>query len=231
MRISYVVVTTIIGIFIFRYLDSMNSRIQEYDINDVSISKPMKTETISNKVLLAVGLLLPLTIMFILFRICKNLKGAKVENSVYFFLMLGVVINTIITELLKIVVGRLRPDFLERCMMTNLKEIQIQHLINDGRKSFPSAHSSLVFNTFLYLAGLFQIAPKYSVFGEFACSQKKAFRCLSIIVAFILAGLVGYTRILDNRHHFTDIAAGAFIGMFCGILSLFLLFKKLKTLY
>lgn len=57
----------------------------------------------------------------------------------------GLVLTLCVTEWLKIVVGRLRPDFLDRCQPVNGVCTGLFKLVNDGRKSFPSGHSSISF--------------------------------------------------------------------------------------
>lgn len=68
-------------------------------------------------------------------------------------LLLSLSLTSMLTEILKITVGRPRPDFIDRCQpiegsvdpiygLSNLDICTRTDLLKDGFKSFPSGHSS-----------------------------------------------------------------------------------------
>ncbi|KAH8091670.1 lipid phosphate phosphatase 1 [Cristinia sonorae] len=127
--------------------------------------------------------------------------------------------NALITEALKNRVGRLRPDFLSRCKWDKAQHVCTGKLakILDGRRSFPSGHSSTAFSgmTFLtlYLAGLTgawclsQAAPPRSFFGS------RMARLWITMAPMAFATWVAVSRVEDYRHHKEDVIVGSLIGI------------------
>lgn len=81
--------------------------------------------------------------------------------------LLSVSITTVATQVIKVCVGRPRPDMISRCQpiegaadlpvyglstMARVCTVQTGHIIDDGFKSFPSGHSSFAFAGLLYLS-------------------------------------------------------------------------------
>ncbi|KAI0697825.1 lipid phosphate phosphatase 1 [Cerioporus squamosus] len=125
----------------------------------------------------------------------------------------------LVTEALKNRIGRLRPDFLDRCKWDKaLKACAGKaESVLDGRRSFPSGHSSTAFAgmTFLslWIAGfsgawcLSQPVP-----GGSLLSSKLARLTLSLLpLAF--ATWVAVSRVEDYRHHKEDVIVGSLIGI------------------
>jgi membrane-associated phospholipid phosphatase len=115
-------------------------------------------------------------------------------------------------EVGKVLAGRFRPDYLSRCTSLGANgECQNPdaHILAEGRKSFPSGHSSAAFFGMailsLFLAGKLRILHGRRSFS-------KLIICISPL---LLAYWVAISRTLDNRHHFSDILAGSAIGIAC----------------
>lgn len=126
------------------------------------------------------------------------------KRKYFIVVVAGVLISTIIAQLLKRVVypDELRP-------ISYLSEIFPVHIV-DGvpmRKvhSFPSGHTTTAFAMALIMAHMI---------------NKKAWSVILIILAF----LAGYSRIYLAQHFLTDIFGGMCIGIISGIVAL--LFKK-----
>eukprot|EP00659_Diplonema_papillatum_P011457 gene11457-17624_t len=123
--------------------------------------------------------------------------------------------------------GRLRPDFLDRLRleldlpdpgstMSALADLTCNTSnpsIIEGRRSFPSGHSSLTF------AG-------WTALGLFAAARLRVKYRRGLPVCVLVALLAGFgalptfvalSRVHDYRHHYDDIFAGACIGIFCGL--------------
>lgn len=127
-----------------------------------------------------------------------------------------------LTHTLKVSVGRLRPDFLDRCQpregtvdppigLLSISEVCTQtdmSILRDGSKSFPSGHSSETFAGLTYLALYF--AGKLRVFDR----QGRSIKGFIILLPVLGAAMVAVSRLDDYRHHWQDITVGALIGIF-----------------
>ncbi|KAM0748088.1 acid phosphatase/Vanadium-dependent haloperoxidase [Meredithblackwellia eburnea MCA 4105] len=125
----------------------------------------------------------------------------------------------ITVEWIKNRVGRLRPDFLDRCKFDILKQdcTGLPDVIKDGRRSFPSGHSSTAFQG-LFILTLF-IAGKNGAFAYSApfprssFHQSKLLRFSIAVAPLFLAVWIAITRLEDHRHHVEDVIAGSTIGI------------------
>ncbi|KAJ9114213.1 hypothetical protein QFC22_005665 [Naganishia vaughanmartiniae] len=136
-------------------------------------------------------------------------------------LFMGFTITGVVTQVIKMGVGRPRPDMLARCLpyegahdqpVFGLSDYRIctqtdKRLLDDGFKSFPSGHSSLSFAgmgflTF-YLAGKMHLAD---VKGH----RTRAWLALSPLLA---STMVAVSRTADNRHHWQDVTVGSLLGL------------------
>ncbi|GAA5965605.1 hypothetical protein JCM3765_004752 [Sporobolomyces pararoseus] len=139
-------------------------------------------------------------------------------------------------EFLKTQVGRLRPSFFARCnydLVTKTCNVTGEHalaLLKDGRKSFPSGHSSTSFQGLLFLTlflagknGAFAISAPYPR----STPLQSRFLRLSICIApLFLAAFVCLTRLQDHWHHPTDVMAGATIGSACALLTYLIYYRN-----
>jgi diacylglycerol diphosphate phosphatase/phosphatidate phosphatase len=110
-------------------------------------------------------------------------------------------------------IGRLRPDFLARCIpevtesgSAICKQVN-KYLVEEGRRSFPSGHASTSFAGLSFIA-LF-LAGQLRIYDGTAMALKLA-ACFSPIV---LAIAVTISRVTDHRHHWHDVAAGGALGL------------------
>jgi len=122
-----------------------------------------------------------------------------------------------IVEFLKNRIGRLRPDFLDRCQWDLVSQActGVPSEIKDGRRSFPSGHSATAFSglglLFLYLAGKSGCFCRGPVKGGFLSSR--VLRAVLSLSPLVLASWIAVTRLEDHRHHNEDVIAGSLIGM------------------
>ena len=167
------------------------------------------------------------------------------------------VVTSILTEVSKNLVGRYRPDWLSRCQpnIDNPPYIEgfglnasmnpvctrdlTQDKVSDGKKSFPSGHSSTAFSLGVFVVGycIWQLNTRWkSVFHstqnrDEAQSQRNTRSLIyslgqSVVFLWILlqiswAWAVALSRVMDNKHHVSDICSGAFLGACIGIVFVF----------
>jgi len=127
----------------------------------------------------------------------------------------------VVTQVVKITVGRPRPDLIARCLppagsrdhpqfgLTTVDICTSTNLprLNDGFKSFPSGHSSLSFAGLgflsIYLAGKMHLYDKRG-------HRTRAWFALSPLLG---AAMVAISRTEDNRHHWQDVLVGSTLGL------------------
>ncbi|KZT41473.1 acid phosphatase/Vanadium-dependent haloperoxidase [Sistotremastrum suecicum HHB10207 ss-3] len=126
------------------------------------------------------------------------------------------------TNIVKVTVGRPRPDLIDRCRppagSENAPQFGLvnasictqtnQAIMSDGWKSFFSGHSSLAFAGLgffsLYLAGklhVFQRRGRTSIISAWIA-----------LVPILGAMLVAISRTMDYRHHWNDVVVGSLVG-------------------
>jgi membrane-associated phospholipid phosphatase len=134
--------------------------------------------------------------------------------------------TVVVTEVMKLSFGRLRPDFRERwlraacagnvsaprdldCSGVDDSVSVSRRAVYDGMKSFPSGHSSTAFAllTFSTLA----IGSRWIVNDDApAWAQPVAGLAVGALAAG--AGFTAASRLADHRHHPEDVVVGALIG-------------------
>lgn len=139
--------------------------------------------------------------------------------------MFGLAATAVITDFSKIFIGRLRPNFLDVCKpdvdpyldicaKTNktylMPEIDFKCTsldrpsIEESRLSFPSGHSSLSFYSMTFLILFINYA--------WNCRRLGLMPRLIQLCLFSVAFFTALSRIVDNKHHPTDVITGALIG-------------------
>jgi len=125
-----------------------------------------------------------------------------------------------VTNVVKNVVGRPRPDFMNRCFPDGIPEspfaddgrtllcIGDPDVIKEGRKSFPSGHSSIMFSSIGFLS--FYLAQKLHVCG--ASRRSEAWRLVVSLLPFFFCLLVALSRTCDYHHHWQDVTVGSTLG-------------------
>ncbi|XP_010681728.2 putative lipid phosphate phosphatase 3, chloroplastic [Beta vulgaris subsp. vulgaris] len=131
-------------------------------------------------------------------------------------LLYAVLITGVITDAIKDAVGRPRPNFFWRCfpdgqdIYNHLGNVICNgdaSVIKEGHKSFPSGHTSWSFAGLGFLA--FYLSGKIEAFDQ----KGHAGKLCIVFFPFLMAALVGVSRVDDYWHHWQDVFAGALIGL------------------
>lgn len=162
-------------------------------------------------------------------------------------LVYAVAMEFFCVSVLKLYVGRLRPDFLSRLAAhgytsTTEKDPLTEKLLPDphkdpqffcdlgykiksapslvdGRLSFPSGHSSTSFAVCtVVVLFLFSHLRPFAYRGSFL-------RLCLAFSPFWVSLLCATSRTRDNKHHYSDILAGSLIGLVSGLLAVCLCFR------
>ncbi|KAI5136727.1 diacylglycerol diphosphate phosphatase / phosphatidate phosphatase [Nematocida ausubeli] len=158
-------------------------------------------ETVKFKyVVLATVLLLPLLQIVTVNMHNKKMRSLDILLDAY----IGINATFIITAAAKWAVGKERPDYNDR-ILQNLKA----HAILEGRRSFPSGHSSISMALVFYLVHHAWMAvkdtPKPLV--------RSVLLYIGIFVPIVVGCFVCISRIWDNRHDEVDVLVGYLIGI------------------
>ncbi len=136
----------------------------------------------------------------------------KVKNKYLFGAGFGFILTTLIIKSMKELIfnSYSRPSVL---VPTNFDLHIVKNMILKKESSFPSGHASIVFAMVCFLALL--IKPKFKY----------------LILFFILASLVSFSRIYLGQHCYRDIYIGALIGGTSTLLSFSIITKYKKFKY
>ncbi|XP_055849616.1 phospholipid phosphatase 5 isoform X3 [Episyrphus balteatus] len=163
-------------------------------------------------------LVAPIVLITTHFLMCRDKKDFKQAFSAF---TLGLAMTGFLTSLIKISVGRPRPDFFYRCFPDGVMGESFeqctgdQKVIEEGRKSFPSGHSSMSFAGFGFMS--YYLASKLHVFNDRGRGQSWRL-CISLVPMFV-ALEVAVSRTCDYHHHWQDALVGSLIGICVSYLS------------
>lgn len=120
----------------------------------------------------------------------------KIKTNNSFLVFCSVLIASVMGQILKFTIGRIRPDYIPEGLELFGDSLQLRAFIpmsiSDCYHSMPSGHTIA---TFAGLVMIGMLKPKYKW------------------LTWSLAILVGLSRLALARHWFSDVLLGAFIGM------------------
>lgn len=218
--------------------------------DDRSIQRPYNGDTITAGVIVVSGLL-PLLLIWLaeaLFYSPSAVEYTKIADAPssrcstswrqgwFWFKKYGrgLLLKLLVVDTLKIFAGEHRPHFLDTCRpnvvcegneyiskytCTNTDERP--YFIRDASKSFPSGHSSVSVYGAIFMIWYLQCrAPKLR-------SSMALPLCQMLLATWAM--FCSLSRIIDNRHHWWDVLAGAMIGAVTAFLTCTLSCKNFKN--
>lgn len=228
-------IVTIVLVAAFYFLNKVDGFKREFSVTDTSLRFPYAVhERVPSLALFFIAFVAPLVLQWII-NILTTRSRWDAHNSAL-GLVLSLSLAGAFTQVVKMTVGRPRPDVLDRCHPDpstvdppfGLSSVAICHqsdssILNDGFMSFPSGHSSLSFAGLAFLS--LYIAGKLHLFD----SRGHVLKAWLTVIPLFGAALVAVSRTMDYRHHWQDVLAGSFLGILTAYFSYRLYYPSLSS--
>ncbi|XP_077295018.1 phospholipid phosphatase 5 isoform X2 [Arctopsyche grandis] len=189
---------------------------------------PRRDPYVSNATLWCLVLLTPLTLALV-HLVIKRDKEDFVQIMLAVTLALG--INCLLTNIVKLIIGRPRPDFFWRCFPDGEMNSEMQCTgpladVIEGRKSFPSGHSSISFTSLGTMS--WWMMGKFHVWSS---CRGSSLRLLLTLTPLVIAGVVAMSRTCDYHHHWQDVTVGSLLGLMISYMCYRQYFPSLTSQY
>jgi len=213
-------VITIIVAGLFFILGNISGFKREFSLTDTSLQHTFAVhERITNNNLALIAVVAPLVLMPLINLV--TIRSFWDWHNSWLGLICATAYTGTVTNIVKVTVGRPRPDVIDRCQpLPGSHDAPVFGLVNasictqtdrailiDGWKSFFSGHSSLSFAGLGFLS--FYLAGKLHLFDRRGHAGK-AWIALGPLAG---ASLVAISRTMDNRHHWHDVLVGSLVGL------------------
>ncbi|XP_026272909.1 phospholipid phosphatase 5 [Frankliniella occidentalis] len=222
-----VLIRLVIGV-IALYFDKVRPFTRKIQPDELWLYKNPRTDSyVTTTTLWIMSLGIPTAVI-----LCVSFAKRKQSDALQGFLAcsLGCVLNALLTNIIKVIVGRPRPDFFWRCypdgvVSSNLSCTGDMNVVQEGRKSFPSGHSSWAFAGLGFLA--LYIAGKLHTFSREG--KAHAWKLVAPLAPLCSALMIALSRTCDYHHHWQDVACGSALGLFCAYISYCHYYPKLSS--
>lgn len=194
---------------------------RQFYINDLTISHPFaESERVTNGELFLYSVWVPMMVIGVV-----AMLMTKPENKIYvtYVSILGLCIScfttSVVTDILKNMIGRHRPDFLARCVPKKDAPIDVMvfakdvcttknlEALKDGFRTTPSGHLSISFSGLVYLS--LWLSGQLVVFNE----NLGYWRSILAWIPTLQCSYIALSRTEDYRHHFVDVIIGSILGL------------------
>ncbi|KAF9945552.1 hypothetical protein BGZ72_001245 [Mortierella alpina] len=214
---------------LFFLLDRIQPYHREFSVEDRAIMYEfIPKETIPVWALVLISAVFPVVVI-VLVGLGVRRSPYDVHNGIL-GLLVAILLTTMFTQVMKVTVGKHRPDFLARCKPMQNGSPLLQDpplglwnigvctqtdalILKDGMRAFPSGHASTAFAGLVYIA--LWMGGKMHVFDRRGYSLKSVI----LIIPILAAILVAITRVQNYRHSGIDVTWGAIIGILFAVFS------------
>uniref|UniRef100_A0A3B3TZH9 Phospholipid phosphatase 2 n=1 Tax=Poecilia latipinna TaxID=48699 RepID=A0A3B3TZH9_9TELE len=196
--------------------------------DDESIRYPYRKDTISHGTMAAITIACSMVIITTGEAYLVHTKRLRSNSTFNQYLsalykvvgtfLFGAAVSQSLTDLAKFTIGRPRPNFLSVCAPTSCSGYVVNINctgsplnVTESRLSFYSGHSAFGMYCMLFLSLYVQ-----------ARMQGKWTRLVRPTIQFFLVAFslyVGYTRVSDNKHHWSDVLVGLLQGALIAVLT------------
>ena len=190
---------------------------------------PMKKNSVPTAVLPFISIVFPLLCIFLCSKMDTSGRRAR-STAASLGLLLSVAISFVFVNSVKQACGNYRPDFAARCWGSatadpvwkeygkpdcgNLENESLLNDVRQGRRSFPSGHTSMSFSGLFYLSLYLMYYLKCFGGSRINTERTEAFvwKVLISLAPLSVAVGVAITRIRDMWHHPEDVIVGSLLG-------------------
>nr|XP_053633149.1 LOW QUALITY PROTEIN: phospholipid phosphatase 5-like [Cherax quadricarinatus] len=220
---------------IFIELEQTSPFVRKIHIDELWLYKnPPTASYVPTTVLWPLVFIVPTSVMFLYFLVKRD-RTELCQGLLALSLALG--LNGVITNIIKLIVGRPRPDFFYRCFPEGREDLDdVTDIasactgeavaIQEGRKGFSGGHSSFSFCSLGFLS--LWIFGKLSVFSR---KRGQGWRLVVGMAPLILAMMVALSRTSDYHHHWQDVVVGSLLGLFISYLCYRQYYPRLTSPY
>jgi len=242
-----VVLLLALGLYFLYNKLAGNPTVRGFFCDDLSISYPARSDSISWVSCLLVGGSVPLLIIIVSELILRSVRGT--ETSVAGFgetllawigpFVAGFFFEHMFVDVAKYNVGRLRPNFIDNCRpyftidgspydcqntskpSEYIDDYQcINHDYKESLLSFPSGHTSLITYAMVFAVGYLELRmPSPLIKVSFLAKP------MLQVALLLVAWYISLSRISDYKHHWSDVLAGSIIGSFTAFVALYYVYK------